>query len=96
MTALSRAGIGPVPGNDRIVTSEMEVGMLKLSARNALKGKVKSVKPGVVNAEVVVELPGGQEIVSVITLASAEGLGLKEGAEVYVVIKASNVIIGVD
>jgi len=67
-----------------------------LSARNMLKGKVKAVKPGVVNAEILVELEGGQEIVSVITKASAEGLGLAEGMDVYVVVKASSVMIGVD
>jgi molybdopterin-binding protein len=45
---------------------------------------------------VKVELPGGDEVVSIITKASAEGLGLAEGKEVYVVIKASNVMIGID
>ena len=69
---------------------------MKLSARNMLKGKVKNVKLGVVNAEILVELPGGQDIVSVITKASAEGLKLAEGMEVYVVVKASSVMIGVD
>jgi molybdopterin-binding protein len=69
---------------------------MKLSARNVLKGKVKSIKYGAVNSEVVMELPGGLEIVSVITKASAENLGLKEGKEVYAIIKATNVILGMD
>lgn len=69
---------------------------MKLSARNVLKGKVKSVTHGAVNSEVVIELPGGQEVVSVITKASAENLGLAEGKDVYAVIKATNVMIGVD
>jgi molybdopterin-binding protein len=69
---------------------------MKLSARNVLKGTVKSVNPGAVNSEVTVELPGGEQVVSVITKTSAEGLGLAEGKEVYVVIKATNVMIGVD
>jgi molybdopterin-binding protein len=69
---------------------------VKLSARNVLKGKVKQIKPGVVNSEVVVELPGGGEIVSIITKESAEKLGLAPGKEVYAIIKASNVMIGVD
>ena len=69
---------------------------MKISARNVLKGKVKQVKLGVVNAEVIVELPGGAEIVSVITKESAESLKLKKGKAVYAVIKASNVMIGVD
>ncbi len=66
---------------------------MKISARNVLKGKVKEIKPGAVNTEVIVELPGGIEIVSIITKASAEGLELTKGKEVYAVIKASNVMI---
>jgi len=69
---------------------------MKLSARNTLKGKVKDVKPGAVNSVVILELPGGVEIVSMITNESAEKLGLKPGKEAYAVIKASNVMIGVD
>ena len=69
---------------------------MKLSARNVLKGKVVKVTPGAVNSEVVVELPGGQQVVSIITKTSAENLGLKVGKEAYAVIKASNVMIAVD
>ena len=69
---------------------------MKISARNTLKGKVKKISEGAVNAEVVVELPGGAEIVSIITKTSADHLGLKEGKEVYAVIKASNVMIAID
>ena len=69
---------------------------MKISARNMLKGKVKTVKTGAVNDEIVVELPGGFEIVSIITKASAESLGLAPGKEAYAIIKASNVMIGVD
>ena len=69
---------------------------MKLSARNALKGKVKEVKAGAVNTEVIVELNGGEEIVSMISKDSAEKLGLKPGKEVYAVIKASNVMVGAD
>jgi molybdopterin-binding protein len=69
---------------------------MKLSARNILKGKVKRVRPGAVNTEVVIELPGGLEIVSIITKESAERLGLATGNEAYAIIKASNVMIGVE
>lgn len=69
---------------------------MKISARNTLKGKVKSVKTGAVNDEIIVELPGGAEIVSIITKTSAETLGLVPGKEVYAIIKASNVMIGID
>jgi molybdopterin-binding protein len=69
---------------------------MKISARNVIKGKVKMVTTGAVNDEVIVEIPGGNEIVSIITKNSAERLGLVAGKEVYVIIKASNVMIGVD
>ncbi len=69
---------------------------MKISARNVLKGKVKSVTHGSVNSEITVALAGEDEVVSVITKASAENLGLSPGKEVYVVIKATNVMIAVD
>lgn len=69
---------------------------MKISARNILKGKVKKVIKGPVSTEVSVELPGGDTIVSVITKASAENLNLTEDKEVYVVIKATNVMIATD
>ena len=69
---------------------------MKISARNVFKGKVKKVAHGVVNSEVTVTLPGGVDIVSVITKTSAENLGLEEGKEVSVVIKATNVMIAVE
>ena len=69
---------------------------MKISARNVLKGKVKQVTPGSVNTEVVVELPGGLEIASIITRSSAERLGLARGKEVHAVIKASDVMLMTD
>jgi len=69
---------------------------MKISARNILKGRVKEVKQGMVNTEVIVELTGGNQLVSVITKESADNLGLVKGKDVYAVIKASNVMIGVD
>lgn len=69
---------------------------MKLSARNILKGKVVKIVCGAVNAEVTLQLPGGEQIVSIITMSSVESLGLKEGKGAYAVIKASNVMIAVD
>ncbi|HNU92952.1 MAG TPA: molybdopterin-binding protein [Spirochaetota bacterium] len=69
---------------------------MKISARNMIKGKVKAITQGAVNTEVVVELPGGTEVVSIITKTSADSLGLSQGKEVYAVIKASNVMLAVD
>lgn len=69
---------------------------MQISARNALKGKILSINPGAVNAEITLEVGPGQVITSVITLASAERMKLKVGDDAYAVIKASDVMIGVD
>lgn len=69
---------------------------MKISARNILKGQVKSIEPGAVNSEVVIELAGGTEVVSIITKESVERLGLANGKKVYAVIKASDVLVGID
>jgi molybdopterin-binding protein len=69
---------------------------MKLSARNLLKGKVVKIVNGAVNSEVALELPGGVQIVAIITKSSVDNLGLKEGKEAYAVIKASSVMIAVD
>ena len=69
---------------------------MEISARNMLKGKVKQIKPGMVNTEVLIELTGGYQIVSIITKESADNLGLAVGKEAYAIIKASNVMIGVE
>ena len=64
---------------------------MQISARNQLKGTVRSVKLGTIMSEVTVDV-GGQEIVAAITRGSAEGLGLQEGSEVTVIIKATEVM----
>jgi molybdopterin-binding protein len=69
---------------------------MKISARNVLKGKVIKVTKGAVNTEVLLELPGGDQVVSIISKESAAKLGLKSGKTAYAVIKASNVMIAVD
>ncbi len=69
---------------------------MKLSARNILKGQIIKITPGAVNSEVVLELSGGSQVVAIITKQSAESLGLSVGKTAYAIIKASNVMIGVD
>jgi len=61
-----------------------------------LKGKVKNVEHGAVNSEIILQLPGGAEIISIITKRSAQNLGLKVGSDAYAIIKATNVLIGTD
>ncbi len=69
---------------------------MKISARNVLKGKVKSVKPGSVNDEITMVLAGGDEMVAIITKASSKRMKLAKNKKVYAIIKASSVMIGVD
>jgi len=69
---------------------------VRISARNRLCGTIKRIHEGAVNAEVVLELPGGNTITAIITEASLEDLGFKVGDAACALIKASHVILGVD
>ena len=69
---------------------------MKLSARNLIPGTVKKVTVGMVNAEVVIEIKPGVEIVSVITKNSVERMKIKEGDKVQAMVKASSVMIAKD
>lgn len=66
-----------------------------LSARNQFAGTIKSIKLGAVMAEVAVAV-GEIEFVAAITRGSAEGMGLKVGEEVKVVVKATEVMVAKD
>jgi molybdopterin-binding protein len=68
-------------------------GSLELSARNQLRGKIVGLRLDGVMAEVRVAL-GDQELVSIITRASAERLQLGLGDSVLAVIKSTEVMIG--
>ena len=69
---------------------------MKLSARNQFKGKVVEVKKGVTTTHVRVDIGGGHVVTASITNESAEELGLANGKNASVIIKASNVMVGVD
>jgi molybdopterin-binding protein len=66
---------------------------VEISARNQLRGRVTAVSFGGVMAEVRIQV-GSQDLVSVITRASAERLGIKVGDDVVAVIKATEVMVG--
>ena len=68
---------------------------MKLSARNQIPGIVVSVKLGAVIAEVVVDVGGELKMVSEISVTSAKALKLKPGKSVIVVVKSTEVMIGV-
>jgi len=69
---------------------------MKISARNIIKGTVKKITLGALNAEVVIDIGNGIEIVSQITKASITNMKLAKGGNAYAVIKADHVLIGVD
>jgi molybdopterin-binding protein len=68
---------------------------MKISARNKLKGKIVEVKKGATTAHVKIDI-GGQMVTAAITNESAEELKLASGQPAYAVIKASDVMIGLD
>lgn len=72
-----------------------DFGGYKLSARNQLKGIVTQVKVGQVNAEVDIELAGGEKIAATVTNDSVETLGLRKGQAATAVFKAGAVILAI-
>ena len=69
---------------------------MRLSARNQLTGTVTEVLAGAVTTTVKVELRGGDVVTSSITKEAADELGLAVGSTVTVIVKASDVILGLD
>ena len=66
---------------------------MKISARNALKGKVTAIKKGAVMAQITVDIGDGNHIVSAIFVDSFDDLKLKVGDAVLAVIKSTDVMI---
>ncbi|MEA2805103.1 MAG: hypothetical protein QOE49_5198 [Rhodospirillaceae bacterium] len=66
---------------------------MKISARNALKGRITAIKKGAVMSQITVDVGGGQTVMSAIFVDSVEDLGLKVGDEVLAVVKSTDVMI---
>ena len=101
ITKASAQELGLEPGKDAIAgikSTEVMIGLekVRLSVRNQFAGKITSIELGAVNSIVRVAIEGGNTITSVISIASVKELGLKEGQDVYVVIKATSVMVGVE
>ena len=69
---------------------------MALSARNQFRGRVLVVRSGAVMTEVVIDIGGGHQIVSLISTSSAKRLKLKKGKAAVAVIKATEVIVSTD
>ena len=67
-----------------------------ISARNQLAGKIVAVKEGAVNGHVTIELADGNCVSGSITNAAIQELGLAEGQDAVAIIKATDVIVGID
>ena len=65
---------------------------MKYGARNQLIGKVTQIKKGGVMCQVKLDVTAGA-MNSVMTLESLDDLGIKEGDNVRVVVKAVNVLL---
>lgn len=65
---------------------------MKTNARNELVGKVTAVKKGDMMCQVKVEVPANT-MTSVMTVDSMEAMGLKEGDQVQIAVKAVNVVL---
>ena len=69
---------------------------MKLSARNQIKGTITAITDGAVNAIVSIDIGGGNVMSATISMTSVKELGLAVGKEVYAIVKATNVMVGVD
>lgn len=70
--------------------------LMKISARNQLKGTICEVEEGAVNGIVMIEIPCGCKIKASITNAAIHDLGLEDGGDAVAVFKASEVMIGTE
>jgi molybdopterin-binding protein len=66
---------------------------MKYGARNQLVGKVKEIKRGTVMSQIILDIPAGSKVSSVMTIDSLDELGIKKGDTVKVVVKAVNVLL---
>lgn len=81
---------------DESVPALRRITDMRLSTRNQLDGTVVSVTRGEAMAVVRVRLAGGDEITSSITRDAADDLELRDGSRVTVLIKSTEVALGVD
>jgi molybdopterin-binding protein len=68
---------------------------MKLSARNRLKGRIVEVRKGQTTAHVRLDV-NGTIVTASITNEAVDELGLRVGQEAYAIVKASDVMIGID
>jgi len=66
---------------------------MKYGAKNQLLGTVTQIKRGTVMSQVNLDIPAESSMSSVLTLEALDDLGISEGDQVRVVVKAVNVLL---
>jgi molybdopterin-binding protein len=69
---------------------------MKLSARNVMPGKIVALTRGATTSHVRIEVAHGFVVTASITNEAVDDLGLGVGKPATAIIKASDVIVGVD
>lgn len=69
---------------------------MKLSARNQFAGKILEVRKGATTTHVKIEIAPGIVFTASITNEAAEELNLAQGGKAIAVVKASDVMVGVE
>ncbi len=70
--------------------------VVKTSARNQIFGSIVAIQSGAVNAEVIVKLKGGEQVITTITLTSLSELELKIGADAVLLINSADIMVVTD
>ncbi len=68
---------------------------MKISARNQIPGTIVDVRKGATTAHVLIDV-GGATVTASITNEAVDQLKLVKGQKAYAVIKASDVMVGID
>jgi molybdopterin-binding protein len=71
-----------------------ECDILKMSARNMIKGTVENVEEGAIMANIKIKIEAPDTITAVITKEAVKELGIKKGEKVMAIIKSTEVMIG--
>lgn len=94
ITQVSTRKLGLKPGVEALALIKASFVLLVEEAENYLLS-TRNQFPGAVNAEVLVDLPGGASIAAIVTMGSVEKMGLKPGKKITAIAKASQVILAV-
>jgi len=103
ITCDSVRALGLVAGREAVALIKSSFVMLapagevgRLSVRNRLEGVISRREFGAVNTEITLDIGGGKTLTAIITMQSADELGLRVGERAVALIDASHIILAVD